>query len=115
MAAAPVPELNPNTAPLGVDEDEDEYEPDFLMAEDTEQILNRLDGEASAQVAPVEDSADALVPFTLPRPSPPTMEEAVGIGKDAASRVLDSIRLLPEQATKRQRPGFARPRPGTGL
>jgi symplekin len=113
MAVRPQ-ELNPNTAPLGVDEDEDEYEPDFNMAEDTEQILNRLDGEGVAKSSPAGE-ADALVPFTLPRPPPPTSDEAMTIGKDAASRVLDSIRMLPEQATKRQRPGFAHARPGAGL
>jgi len=123
MAAAPVPELNPNTAPLGVEEDEDEYEPDFEMAEDTEQILNRLDSEGGARV--VDDGVDALVPFSLARPRPPSVEEAVTIGRDAAGRVLECIRSMPDgqastsaaavMAKQRPRPGFARPRPGAGL
>ena len=111
MAAAPANELNPNTAPLG-DDDDDDYEPDFFMAEDTEQILNRLDGEASTGP---EDSADSLMPFSLPKPLPPTTEEALATGRDAASRVLESIRTMPEQAAKRPRPGFAHPRPGASL
>ena len=34
--------LDPNTALLSVDEDDDDYEPDFQTAEDSEQIWNKL-------------------------------------------------------------------------
>ena len=35
---------------MGVDEDDDDYEPDLTPAEDTEQILNKLDNATRSQL-----------------------------------------------------------------
>ncbi|KAJ4296936.1 hypothetical protein N0V88_003852 [Collariella sp. IMI 366227] len=43
VTAVPSTVLNAATAPLGVEEEDDDYEPDLTPAEDTEQILNKLD------------------------------------------------------------------------
>jgi symplekin len=98
--SAPRPEeLNPATAPLGVDEDDDDYEPDFYNAEDTEQILNKLDsappGEAKAEAPDM-----ALGHFTLPPPPALTADEAVQIGQGTVSRVFGVMQTLEEPGKK---------------
>ncbi|KOS18675.1 mRNA cleavage and polyadenylation specificity factor complex subunit pta1 [Escovopsis weberi] len=113
LNAEPAPELNPNTAPLGVEEDEDDYEPDFYQAEDTEQILNQLDN-APATVAtepPRAISLDdtlGLRAFSLPQPSQLTPEAALSAGAGTVTRVLEMMKSLEEPAPKRHRAGFNR-------
>lgn len=102
----PVPELDPNTAPLGVEEDDDDYEPDFSAAEDTEQILNKLDGEAiDGPAAEVEELP--LKSFKLPPPTPLTREVAFGGGQCSALSLLEFVKTL-EDVNKRSRSGVNR-------
>ncbi|KAF7558891.1 hypothetical protein G7046_g5268 [Stylonectria norvegica] len=108
IASAPVPELNPNTAPLGVDEDDDDYEPDFYQAEDTEQILNKLDGSAV-----VDDTSDfhdslALKSVHLPQPQALTPELALGAGSGTVTRVLEMMKSLDDPTAKKNKAGFIR-------
>lgn len=84
MTAAPPPPpepLNAATAPLGVDaEDDDDYEPDFSTAEDTEQILNKLDG-APPEETKLQSAAPnmSLGHFKLPPPPPLTPEQVAQV------------------------------------
>ncbi|KAL6908668.1 hypothetical protein GGI43DRAFT_151604 [Trichoderma evansii] len=107
----PPPELNPNTAPLGVEEDEDDYEPDFYQAEDTEQILNKLDNApAPAMVEPIISFDDTLGlrSFSLPQPQQLTPEMALNAGSGTVTRVLDMMKSLEEPSAKKQKAGFNR-------
>ncbi|KAH7328906.1 mRNA cleavage and polyadenylation specificity factor complex subunit [Stachybotrys elegans] len=110
IASAPAPELNPNTAPLGIDEDEDDYEPDLYQAEDTEQILNKLDSTATApETDGLEAAGDlALKSFSLPQPPELTPDLALSAGNGIVLRVLDMMRSLDEGAGKKQKAGFLR-------
>lgn len=109
LAAAPPPELNPNTAPLGVEEEDDEYEPDFYQAEDTEQILNKLDSSPTA-LEPVLGHQDglALKSFHLPQPQTLTPETALSAGNGTVSRVLDMMKSLDDPSAKKNKAGFSR-------
>lgn len=108
LASAPVPELNPNTAPLGVDEDDDDYEPDFFPAEDTEQILNKLDG-APAQSAEASalENALGLKTFNLPSAQQLVPELALSAGSGVVARVLEMSKSVDEPG-KKSKPGFLR-------
>ncbi|RGP65296.1 hypothetical protein FLONG3_9272 [Fusarium longipes] len=106
LASAPVPELNPNTAPLGVEEDDDEYEPDFYQAEDTEQILNKLDS-SPAHEAPSLDDGLSLKSFHLHQPSALTPEAALTAGNGTVTRVIEMMKSLEEPA-KKSKAGFSR-------
>lgn len=85
-----------------MDEDDDDYEPDFFGAEDTEQILNKLDN------APPELPEEPKVPvadvglkhFNLPPPPPLTPEEAAQIGQGTITRVFGVMQTLDEPAKK---------------
>ena len=109
LASAPVPELNPNTAPLGVDEDDDDYEPDFFQAEDTEQILNKLDGAPTVPGGPssVEDSL-GLKSFNLPQPQQLTPELALNAGHGIVSRVLEMSKTVEDLGSRKNKAGFTR-------
>ncbi|KAM4055048.1 mRNA cleavage and polyadenylation specificity factor complex subunit pta1 [Hirsutella rhossiliensis] len=108
LANAPAPELNPNTAPLGVDDDDDDYEPDFYQAEDTEQILNKLDGTSAAPELPGLDGSLALASFSLPQPAELTQEVALRAGSETVTRVVEMMKSLEEPAIKRTKAGFSR-------
>ncbi|KFG87527.1 mRNA cleavage and polyadenylation specificity factor complex subunit [Metarhizium anisopliae] len=110
LANAPAPELNPNTAPLGVDEDDDDYEPDFYQAEDTEQILNKLDGASPPLPAELTalDSSLALASFSLPQPAQLTPETALSAGSGTVAKVVDMMKSLEEPAAKKHKAGFIR-------
>lgn len=122
---APVPQLDPNTAPLGVDEDDDDYEPDFSLAEDTEQILNKLDATSPSAVAASAaiaqdlaaataaggassalDDALGLRAFSLPTPQTLTPELALSAGKGVVARVLDMSKMSEE--SRKEKAGFTR-------
>ena len=80
------------SAPLGVsgvDDGDDEYEPDFEPAEDDEQILNKLD-DGPSEMEPVA----SLGPFNLPPPPPLTEAEAERIGQGTIARVFGIMSLL---------------------
>lgn len=107
LSAAPPPQLNPNTAPLGVEEDDDDYEPDFNQAEDTEQILNKLDS------SPMKEDHLAvgdltLKSFHLPQPQTLTPELALSAGSGTVSRVLDMMKSLDDPTSKKSKAGFSR-------
>lgn len=109
LANTPTPELNPNTAPLGVDDDDDDYEPDLFPAEDTEQLLNKLDSSPTipAELAAIEDAL-ALKSFNLPQPQPLTAEVALNAGNGIVTRVIEMMKSLEEPAGKGSKPGFTR-------
>ncbi|KAJ6446130.1 mRNA cleavage and polyadenylation specificity factor complex subunit [Purpureocillium lavendulum] len=108
LATAPAPELNPNTAPLGVDDDDDDYEPDFYQAEDTEQILNKLDGASSAAEPTALGGSLTLASFSLPQPPELTPEVALSAGSGTVTRVLEMMKSLEEPAVKKDKAGFTR-------
>ncbi|KAJ3522199.1 hypothetical protein NM208_g12959 [Fusarium decemcellulare] len=107
LASAPAPELNPNTAPLGVDEDDDDYEPDFYQAEDTEQILNKLDS-APTQDLPGLDDGLGLKSFHLHQPQALTPEAALTAGNGTVTRVIEMMKSLEDPASKKSKAGFSR-------
>lgn len=108
LANTPAPELNPNTAPLGVDDDDDDYEPDFYQAEDTEQILNKLDNAPASTAEPlVLDDSLALKSFHLPQPQALTAEAALSASTGTVSRVVEMMKLLDDPA-KKSHAGFSR-------
>ena len=101
MNASQLEGINPETAPLGVDDDDDDYDPDFYNAEDTEQIMNKLDSapperEETAVIAPEA----TLGLFTLPPPPPITHEQATQIGQATVSRVFGNVQSLEEPGKK---------------
>ncbi|KAK3382420.1 hypothetical protein B0T24DRAFT_12001 [Lasiosphaeria ovina] len=112
-AAAPAQPvvISPETAPLGVDEDDDDYEPNFYAAEDTEQILNKLDSAPPEEVP--EKPADAtsslaLGPFRLPPPPLLDSEAASKIAPVAASRVFGPLNSLEEAPLRKNKTGINR-------
>ncbi|KAF3764869.1 hypothetical protein M406DRAFT_258527 [Cryphonectria parasitica EP155] len=107
-ATAQAPVLNPDTAPLDV-EDDDDYEPDYMMAEDTEQILNKLDGTPRAEQQQQVDAASlALGPFKLPPPPILTPEAAASAGQVTVARVLEMVKGLEDPPAKKTRAGINR-------
>ncbi|KAM3445456.1 hypothetical protein NHJ13734_000369 [Beauveria thailandica] len=108
VANAPVAELNPNTAPLGVDDDDDDYEPDFYQAEDTEQILNKLDSEPSG-LDPIHlDDNLALKSFSLSQPQQLTPELALTAGAGTVEKVVGMMKSLEDSSAKKVKAGFSR-------
>lgn len=108
MSTPPIEAINPETAPLGVDDDDDDYDPDFYNAEDTEQIMNKLDN-APPEPESLEVKAPevALGPFTLPTPPSITPEQAAQIGQDTVSRVFGVMQTL-EESSKKPKSGMNR-------
>ncbi|KAK2611327.1 hypothetical protein N8I77_004676 [Diaporthe amygdali] len=103
------PVLNPETAPLDVEEDDDDYEPDFTIAEDEEQIKNKLDGKPREEEQPQVDAASlTLGPYKLPAPPPLNPESASAAGQMVVARVFDALRVLEEPATRKIRGGINR-------
>ena len=92
--------LNPATAPLSVEEDDD-YEPELDGGEDTEQILNKLDAAPPEEPEVPNITPDmALKPFTLPPPPPLTVDQATQIGQGTVSRVFGVMQTLDEPGKK---------------
>ncbi|KAG6181882.1 hypothetical protein E4U36_003684 [Claviceps purpurea] len=112
VANAPPPEINPNTALLGVDDnddDDDDYEPDFYQAEDTEQLLNKLDGSSVAVPAlPTLDTTLALTSFSLPQPPQLTPQTALTAGNGTVTKVVEMMKSLEEPTVKKYKAGFVR-------
>ncbi|KAI1197944.1 mRNA cleavage and polyadenylation specificity factor complex subunit [Nemania serpens] len=108
--AHPVP-INPETAPLDVEEDDDDYEPDYYAAEDTEQLMNKLDSSPSGErpdlQAPVL-GALALPAFKLPPPPTLDPEQAARVGQSAIARVFGTMQTLEDPATKKSKAGLNR-------
>ncbi|KAJ9133984.1 mRNA cleavage and polyadenylation specificity factor complex subunit pta1 [Pleurostoma richardsiae] len=109
LSAAQPPVLNPDTAPLGVEEDDDDYEPDFYPAEDTEQILNKLDSAPPEGEAPkTETTSLALGAFRLPPPPPLNSDAAAVAGQGTITRVFSSMKTLEDPAVKKAKAGINR-------
>lgn len=107
--AARPPVLNPETAPLDVEEDDDDYEPDFTMAEDEEQIKNKLDGKPREDEERQVDAASlTLGTYKLPAPPPLNPESASAAGQMVVARVFDALRVLDEPAARKIRGGINR-------
>jgi symplekin len=103
--------LNPDTVPLGVEEDEDDdYEPDFYAAEDTEQILNKLESAPPEQLPSLaHDTSVALTAFRLPPPPPVDGVLAARVGQGAVGRVFGVLQTLEDtSATRKYRTGLNR-------
>ncbi|CAG8954900.1 hypothetical protein HYFRA_00008588 [Hymenoscyphus fraxineus] len=102
MKAAQMEQLNPNTALLGIEaeDDDDDYEPDFYPTEDTEQILNKLDS-APPEVEMMAKASD-MAPGNFILPPPPTMtsDEVAQIGQGTVSRVFGVMQTLEEPGKK---------------
>src|SRR5436189_1462202 len=101
-------QLDPNTALLSVDEDDDEYEPDFQTAEDSEQILNKLDNAPPREDPSASQAEVALGPFKLPPPPPLTEDEAKELGNDTVSRIFSFMQALNEPSSKKVKAGINR-------
>ncbi len=111
LYAVPQPAaINPDTAPLGVDDDDDDYEPDFYLAEDTEQILNKLDS-APSEEPPQADPGAALTtlgPFNLPPPPILNPDTASEVGAVAASRMFGPLATLDDPPLRKNKAGIHR-------
>jgi symplekin len=103
MLALQPEQLNAGTSPLSVEEDEDDYDPDFYNAEDSEQILNKLDSapppilEEELEVKPPDM---APVNYTLPPPPIMTLEEVEQVGQGTVGRVFGVMQTLEEPGKK---------------
>jgi symplekin len=82
-----------------VDEDDDDYEPDFSTAETEEQILNKLDI-ISPDPEKVNAPDMALGHFTLPQPPPLTHLQATEVGQGTVLRVFGVMQTLEEKIKK---------------
>ncbi|TAQ83636.1 hypothetical protein B7494_g8040 [Chlorociboria aeruginascens] len=101
-------ELNIDTASLsGIDDEDDEYEPDFYPAEDTEQILNKLDN-APPEEPKVKVPDMALGVFTLPPPPPLTPDQATHAGEGTVTRVFGVMQTLEEPGSRKNKFGMNR-------
>ncbi|KAI3332181.1 hypothetical protein HD806DRAFT_185333 [Xylariaceae sp. AK1471] len=103
--------INPETAPLDVEEDDDDYEPDYYAAEDTEQLLNKLDASPSDDRRDLQ--APVLAALSLPAfklPPPPTLdpEQAARVGQGAITRVFSTMKTLEDPITKKSKAGLNR-------
>lgn len=102
--------LNAETAPLGVDEDDDDYEPNFYaVAEDTEQILNKLDNAPPDEVT--EEPTAALAPLGPFKLQPPPLVDsnlALKVGQVASSRVFGPLSGLDEAILRKHKAGLNR-------
>lgn len=110
-AVKPEPTINPETTPLDVEEDEDDYEPDYYAAEDTEQILNKLDSSPADERRELEKpvlSGLALPSFRLPPPPTLSPDQAVAVGQKSVTRVFSTMRTLEDPAVKKAKAGMNR-------
>lgn len=96
--------MDPQTAPLGVDEDDEDYEPDFYPAEDNEQILNKLD---SGSLTKSDENDLGLKKFKLPPPPALTPEMALSAGQGCVTSLFQFVKTL-EDAGKKSKSGINR-------
>ncbi|KUJ11120.1 uncharacterized protein LY89DRAFT_654818 [Mollisia scopiformis] len=95
-----------STIPLDVEDDDDDYEP----AEDTEQILNKLDAAPPAELVKLLPPAPevALGKFKLPDPLPMSPEEVALAGRGVVDRLFGLMTSLDERDKKSKSAGFNR-------
>ena len=94
-----------------MDEDEDDYEPDFYATEDNEQILNKLDTspiDGGRELPKSELGSLALPAFRLPPPPTLNPEQAAKVGQGAITRVFGTMRTLEDPAIKKPKAGINR-------
>lgn len=108
-AAKPV---NPETTALDV-EDDDDYEPDYYAAEDTEQILNKLDASESSSPTrelqkPAVLGSLALPTFKLPAPPPLNPDQSAKVTQGTVTRVFNVVKSLEEPVAKKTKAGINR-------
>lgn len=102
---------NPDTAPLDVEDDDDDYEPDYYAAEDNEQLMNKLDSSSSGERRDLQGpvlGALSLPAFKLPAPPTLDPEQAARVGQSAIARVFGTMQTLDEPATKKAKGGLNR-------
>ena len=99
-------QMNPATAPLSVEEDEDDYDPDYL-AEDSEQILNKLDSAPPPVEEIVKPPEVAPIAYSLPPPPTMTYEEVEQVGEGTVARVFGVMQTL-DEPTKKSKAGLNR-------
>ncbi|KAG9242510.1 hypothetical protein BJ878DRAFT_569269 [Calycina marina] len=93
---------------LGVDDEDDDYEPDLYPTEDTEQILNKLDNAPHKGPEPEPKSEyTEIAPFTLPNPPALSAEETNLVGNGTVARVFGVMSKL-EDASKKPKSGINR-------
>ncbi|RCI15315.1 hypothetical protein L249_6719, partial [Ophiocordyceps polyrhachis-furcata BCC 54312] len=97
-----------NDVAMEDEDDDDDYEPDFGQEEDTEQILNKLDGTLAVADPPNLHGSLALTSFSLPRPTELTAEAALRAGMGTVTRVMEMMKSLEEPAVKKTKAGFGR-------
>lgn len=91
-----------------VDDDEDDYEPDFQPMEDSEQILNKAD-DVPAESSSAIPTDVALGTFKLPQPPPFTPEETRRIGKSTIDRVFRMLDMVDDSLPgKKKKSGLNR-------
>ncbi|KAK5628470.1 hypothetical protein RRF57_004185 [Xylaria bambusicola] len=103
--------LNPETAPLGIEEDDDDYEPDYYAAEDTEQLMNKLDSSPSDERRDLQAPVLGALPlpaFKLPPPPLLDPEQAAKVGQGAIARVFGTMQTLEDPTTKKSKAGLNR-------
>jgi symplekin len=111
--AQPPAPINAETVSLGVDDEDDDYEPDFYMAEDNEQILNKLDSAPSEEKpSPADDANSALTTLRAFKLPPPPVLDADAAAK--VSRVVVSRLFAPLINSGNSEDSVIR-RPSTGL
>lgn len=109
MAVEPAT-LNPDTALLGVEEDDDDYEPDLYGgAEDAEQLQNKLDSAPSQELPRNADLPPTLSlgSFALPPPTVIAPETAARNSLQSVSRMFALTKSFEDAATggnKKQHP-----------
>ncbi|KAI0025375.1 hypothetical protein F4780DRAFT_768252 [Xylariomycetidae sp. FL0641] len=104
--------INPETAPLDVEEDDDDYEPDYGGAEDAEQLLNKLDSSPAAderrEMQKPALGGLALPTFRLPPPPALNPDQAVRVGQGAVVRVFGTMNMLEDPTVKKTKAGINR-------
>jgi len=92
----------------GIDDDDDDYEPDYQPTEDAEQIRNKLQNEPQDVLIPERPPDVALGPFRLPQPPPLTEVETAEYGQGTIQRVISVMGSLDKTSSKTSKAGFNR-------
>lgn len=90
-----------------MDDDDDDYEPDFQLAEDTEQIMNKLDTAPMDESPPISEEV-TLGPFMLPLPQAMSKGDVEEVAQDAVSRLFGVMASVDETTSKRSKAGVNR-------
>jgi symplekin len=95
------------TTPL--DDEEDEYEPDYQPTEDAEQIKNRLEMDAPEETK-LKPSSESVGPYKLPKPPHMSSEQIHSLALATLDRMFDTLtKLLASQESQDQKRAFQEP------